>query len=171
MLQIFKGFFSKLLRRGGPDSDSAVVVGRRQALESLALLGPERLPDVEAPFKLSWSIAHDEDFEEILLYEFTTDGGILLHRELATFGDKVRANNLIDYMLAKYGSRIVQICVGPGVGVYASGNNNSVFEVLVNQICARGFERLQSDSEFVKRDGATREIFEPETVLIRSTPS
>jgi hypothetical protein len=73
-------------------------------------------------------------------------------------------------MLAKYGNCIVEICLESGVGVYASGNDNSAFAALLNQICACGFERWQAESEFVKRDGATREILEPATVLVRSTP-
>ncbi|HEY9733070.1 MAG TPA: hypothetical protein V6C89_14225 [Drouetiella sp.] len=168
MLHLLKTFFSKTLAGRGRSPDSARVLARREELISLSLKGFDGLPAVDEPFKLSWSIAHDTDFEEILLYEFTTSSGECLHRELASFGDRSRAQLLIDWMLAKYATRILQIRLAPGVGVYASGNNSSSFDALLKHLCAQGFTCQQNDLTLLKRDGATREIFEPETILERT---
>lgn len=168
MLQFLKNFFSNTLAGRGRNPDSARITPRREELASLTLQEPGGLPNVDEPFKFNWCIAHDTEFEEILLYEFTTDSGSCLHRELATFGDLSRAQLLIDWIVAKYGSRILQIRMAPGVGVYASGNDSAAFEALLKHICGQGFTRLQTDVTLVKRDGATRELFEPETILERS---
>ena len=163
MLEILKNFFGRILT--GTTAGSITSSSRRDALKASQLRHPESLPDVDGPFNLLWSIEHDQEFEDILFYEFTTDGGILLNRELATFADSHRAEELVSLLLTKYGNQLQEICLAPGVGIYVGGCSTSGFEDFINYVCNQGYERVRQDLEFAKRDGATREIFVPETVF------
>lgn len=138
---------------------------RRAELESLKLQDSQALPDLDQPFNLVWSIRRDEELEDILLYEFTTDGGTLLTRELAHFEDSYRAKNLVSLLRAKYGNQMREIYLAPGVGIYIGGCNTSGWESFIDFVCSHGYERVHSDIEFAKRDGATREILVPETIF------
>ncbi|CAN5605617.1 hypothetical protein BH10CYA1_BH10CYA1_11910 [soil metagenome] len=163
MLEILKKILGRTL--GGKTAVPTNSSIKRDALRASKLRDSQSLPDVDGPFNLLWSIEHDLEFEDILLFKFTTDGGILLNRELATFEDSLRAQELVSLLRTKYGTQLEEICLAPGVGIYVGGCNTSGFESFIKHVCQQGYERVDGDMEFSKRDGATREIFVPETVF------
>lgn len=131
---------------------------------------PTELPDVCCPFKLVWSIARDETDERILYFEFETDGGVHLYRELARFEDWSRAKQLVALFRTKYEEKLSEIYLAPGVGIYVGGDDSAGWANFVDFVSEQGYERIMQDIENVKRDGATREILVPETIFrLRST--
>ena len=136
------------------------------------LKDPTELPDVCCPFKLVWSIARDENDQRILYFEFETDGGVHLYREVARFEDWSRAKQLVALFIAKYEEKLSEIYLAPGVGIYVGGDDNAGWANFIDFVTEQGYERVMQDVEYVKRDGATREILAPETIFrIRSTDS
>lgn len=123
------------------------------------------LPDVCCPFKLVWSIVRDEHDERILYFEFETDGGVPLHREVARFEDWARAKQLVALFKEKYEEKLSEIYLAPGVGIYVGGDDNAGWANFIDFVGEQGYERVMQDIEYVKRDGATREILVPETTF------
>jgi len=103
-MQFLRNFYHRFFQR--KNSAAQNVLNRREQLELLALQNTSTLPSIESPFNLIWTIAHDEDFDEILLFEFRSENGILLHRELASFEDYLRAKELTSLLNSKYGDRL-----------------------------------------------------------------
>lgn len=131
-----------------------------------------QLPDLCCPFKLVWSIVRDENDERLLYFEFETEGGLHLYREPARFEDWLRAEQLVALFKAKYEEKLSEIYLAPGVGIYVGGDDNTGWANFVDFVTEQGYERVMPDIEYVKRDGATREILVPETTFrLRSVAS
>jgi len=162
---IFKDLYATVFRyisRIIVREPDALKRGKQDELRGLKLLDCNELRDVDAPFNLLWSIVHDDDFEEFILFDFSTDGGILLHRELATFEDATRAMELVTLLKTKYGNKLRDICLAPGVSVYIGERPSSGFNRFISHVCALGYELVEPELEFTKRDSATKEILAPE---------
>ncbi len=165
-LEFFKSLFAKLFGTPVSVKDSnASKLAREEQLERMKLLSTSSLTVVDRPFKLVWSISHDEEFEDLILFEFAIDGEKIIHRELATFADCERAVQLASMLREKYGKNLTEICLGPGVGVYIGGNDNSGWPRFVRHLTDFGFDLVEQENDLVKRDGASRELLVPETTF------
>ncbi|MBS1956848.1 MAG: hypothetical protein JST89_21845 [Cyanobacteria bacterium SZAS-4] len=173
MLEILKKLFGAISGGKGAtpenfsssnSSASTSSSARRRELASLKLHDAKSLPLVDGAFTLVWSIQHDREFEDILLYEFTTHGGILIARELATFADFERAMQLVSMLHEKYGKQWTEFCLAPGVAVYIGGNDNAGWSHFMKHVSELGFDLIKQEND-TKRDVASRELLMPETTF------
>ncbi len=160
MLENLKKIFGGILggKTAAQIKSSALIdsSARRNELKSRKLQGSESLPTIDGTLALIWSIQHDPEFEDILLYEFTTTGGTIVARELAAFADFDRARQLASMLRDKYGKQLTEFCLAPGVGVYIGGNDNAGWAHFVKHASELGFDLIEQDRDLVKRDGQSR---------------